>query len=153
MSTSGLDKGSLRAAVEAFARERLGCNCPDSVFAHILVEDAGSGVWRIDIGGRLLIDLAPGRNAASAHWVYERLAAGLADRDRRGMNRYRLVLGADEADQAWHAACAEGAPSALARFADDRIHLHCLPRADVEALQAVCRSALREAHGQLTADG
>lgn len=144
MPTSGPDDGSLRAAVEAFARERLGCGCPDAVFARIDVEEAVAGVWRIGIGGRLLIDVAAGAEAASEDWVRERLAAGRADRDRLGMNRYRLVLATDGRDMPGEPAPSLRAAPAAPALADDRLHLHRLPRPEVEDLLAVCRSAKAE---------
>jgi hypothetical protein len=120
-------------AFERFARETLGCQCAPEVFAR--VEDEPSplpalpGIGRrIAVGGRLLIYLvwvSDAMRAASGlgAWV----AAGLAERDGRGMNRLRLVVVLDDPSPE-AVALIESAFRGLPDL-DDRVHLHVLATA------------------------
>ncbi|MGE5154837.1 MAG: hypothetical protein ACM3ST_12590 [Bdellovibrio bacteriovorus] len=117
-------------ALERFARETLGCRCSAEVFER--VEDDRSPLpglpeigRRIAIGGRLLIYLAQAPDGVRAAervpvWVH----AGLAERDRRGMNRLRLVVLLK--DPIPTATAMESAFAGLPGL-DDRVHLHILP--------------------------
>jgi len=122
------DAPDLRTGVTAFVREHLGCGCPEEVFNSIVVthfpeELLGLGVeYLCDIGRRLLVvvcildcwpDLLP---------ELERLVdACVAQRDRGGYNRVRLVIPASDAD-----AAATSLEPEFTRVAavDDRCHLH-----------------------------
>ncbi|MFN2169156.1 MAG: hypothetical protein ACK2U9_23220, partial [Anaerolineae bacterium] len=90
---------------------------------------------RISVGDRLLIYLA---EPADADLALERIgvwvATGRAERDRRGMNRLRLVVALDGLNPATTAAM-QHAFSRLPELQlagtaakDPRIHLHCLPQ-------------------------
>ena len=133
--------GEVRPAtpeLERFARESLGCQCSAEVFAR--VEDDHSPLpglpeirRRIAVGGRLLIYLAEVRDGPrAAGRVGDWIAAGVAERDRRGMNRLRLVV-ALEAPTPVAAAAIEQTFLGL-RGLDDRVHLHVLP---AEALTGI----------------
>ena len=132
MSTSGPEAGIPGGVIEAFVRGRLGCNCPAEVFAHVEIDQRAEGC-RIAIGDRLLLDLvAAADGTADAEQIGAMLETGRRERDRRGMNRFRLVLGCAEPDM----------PSAVAgAVGDDRVHLHRLPLAEVRALIERCRGA------------
>lgn len=120
-------------ALERFARETLGCRCSAEVFER--VEDDRSPLTglpeigrRIAIGGRLLIYLAEAPDGGRAAervpvWIH----AGLAERDGRGMNRLRLVVGLDDPSPE-AAALIESAFRGLPDL-DDRVHLHVLTTA------------------------
>jgi hypothetical protein len=127
MFTSGPSQAGAIDPIEAFARERLGCNCADAVFRQIRIETAGDGCL-IDIGGRLLIELMTVGESADVGALLHR---GQQERKRRGMNRYRLVL-PDSAH-----------PDPLPPMPDERVHLHRLPSAEIRALIAHCRTRLR----------
>lgn len=119
--------------LERFARETLGCHCAPEVFARVaedLVPLPGlsAPVRRIAIGGRLLIYLIPiAEPAVAVARIKDWAAAGLAQRDRHGMNRVRLVLGLADATPAASAAIAAAFAQLPAH--DDRLHLHLLPAA------------------------
>ena len=117
--------------IEAFVRGRLGCNCPAEVFADVAVDERAEGC-RIAIGDRLLLELvAAADGTADPEQIGAMLETGRRERDRRGMNRFRLVLGCAEPDM----------PSAVAgAVGDDRVHLHRLPLAEVRALIERCRA-------------
>jgi hypothetical protein len=124
------------AVLERFAREVLGCRCEPEVFAQIEADappvTALPGIRRrIAIGGRLLIYVAeaPAGPGAAAAGIGDWIAAGLAERERRGMSRLRLVVplrrGTPEAVSA-----IEDAFAGLVGL-DDRVHLHIV---SIEAL-------------------
>lgn len=119
---------------ERFAREQLGCRCEPELFSR--VEDDPSPLpglpqirRRVSVGARLLIyfaettteDLAPER---VGDWIAAAIAAGVAERDRRGMNRLRLVVALEDPTPEYASAIAEHV-SRLPGL-DDRTHLHIL---------------------------
>ena len=125
--------------VKRFVREGLGCTCPDEVFAHLELrfapEEAEEALFQIAVGDRLLVRAY---RAASGDRAGEAVArwrdAGVAARDARGMNRFRLVLVADrpeEAERRARPAFDEG----LA--AQEKAHLHVVAPAALEGLFAV----------------
>lgn len=118
-------------ALRRFVRGTLGCGCPDEVFLKIessLLVAAPPG-WRsmsrINIGGRLLLYIAPEVPAAILEKeLANLLRSGVADRDTHGNNRLRLVVGCDDEEirrRHWD----EWLRSLLPE--DDRVHLHLLP--------------------------
>lgn len=131
----GLDEVETRPATPAFerlARDLLGCGCDAAVFAQVQDDPtpvAGlPGVRRrVAVGGRLLIYVAEALVGAQAaaealpNWV----VAGLAERERRGMNRLRLVVLVERCTPESVAAI-DTAFTALKRL-DERVHLHILP--------------------------
>ena len=126
--------------LERFARETLGCNCAPEVFRQVATDLAtlpglSAPVSRISIGGRLLIYLIPLNGPAPAlERIGDWAAAGLAERERRGMNRVRLVLGLPQVNPAETAAI----HAAFAQFqaGDDRLHLHLLSAASLAGVLA-----------------
>lgn len=128
---------SANPALERFAREVLGCQCAPAVFEQI--EDSQvrlpglrEPARRIAFGGRLLVYLVPTLDPADAAHIGDWVAAGVADRDRCGMNRLRLVLGCDAVPPA----ATRAIQSAFARAADhdDRAHLHLIPATALAAV-------------------
>lgn len=120
--------------IKRFVQQGLGCNCPESVFENIRCEvggDDGPEMQRILIGERLLVLLLDAdRQGDLAGAVRDAVRAGVAERDRNGWNRVRLVLrGASPID--WRGP-AEAAFNATAP--DDRTHLHLVDAAATTAL-------------------
>ena len=112
--------------VEAFAREVLGCQCPAEVFARVRVDEAvamGDVVLRdrITVGDRLLIYVVEGERFANHGHVVELCRRGAAERDARGLNRFRLVLAGDGVAAGAEDATVDGLP-------DDRCHVHRVSR-------------------------
>ena len=121
--------------MRVFVRQVLGCGCPDEVLRTIRRSMAGEGAnerayERVDLGGRLLLYLLQAvepRNDPGQLAVL--LRAGIADRDRHGFNRFRLVVPAVEAQRA------DGIADATLTevpTADDKVHVHvvdasCMP--------------------------
>jgi len=115
-------------ALRAFVRQTLGCSCPEDVFQTVdraaLVTAEGVPVTRLVIGGRLLIYLAA--ETGDAARLAGLVAAGRLDRDRSGLNRFRLVVGPPA--EAGGMALLEAA-FRVAAGADAKAHLHCVPAA------------------------
>jgi hypothetical protein len=130
-------------ALERFARETLGCHCAPEVFSR--VEEDTSPLpglpeirRRIAVGGRLLIYLAEVPDGATARQrIGAWLGAGRVERDRRGMNRLRLVVALG--DSTPETVAAIQALFAALPGLDDRVHLHLLP---AEALAVLLRPSL-----------
>lgn len=118
-----------------FVRTTLGCECPDEVLrniecvpAFVLPETDARGT-RIDVGGRLLIYVVAIDEASyTGSIVPAAIETGIFDRDRRGFNRFRLVIAARVPD--------EIEDSARRIFdtchcPDARVHLHVVAATDV----------------------
>lgn len=123
-----------RGRIERFVRDSLGCTCPTEVFSRIEDESLPATryrpqIRRIAIGGRLLVYLVDdadesGSRAQLASIVRE----GIEERERLGMNRFRLVLATENPDRV--------ASAASVRFdqlpeRDDKAHLHVIPRSEL----------------------
>ena len=116
------------SALARFVRDVLGCACPEEVLRSItddrgrLIPGVDVKVTRLDVGGRLLVYVVPApapRKLRSA--VAAAVEAGIAERDRRAFNRFRLVLTTDTP-----AAFEQPARDAFAACGviDERVHLH-----------------------------
>jgi len=109
-------------------RDVLGCACPDEVLRSIAVERGrlipglDAEVTQLDVGGRLLVYVVAAAASQPLPTVISAAVdAGVSERDRRGFNRFRLVLAADSP-----AALERPARDALAACErrDERVHLH-----------------------------
>jgi hypothetical protein len=120
-------------ALRAFVRDTLGCSCPEVVFDAVartdLVVDGQAAGTRLVIGDRLLVYVALGEVEARA--IDALAAVGLRDRDRHGLNRFRLVIGVP----------AGAAPSgdlqdvfSAAVAGDPKAHLHFVSEVACEAV-------------------
>lgn len=124
--------GELAAFARRFVREGLGCSCPEEVLDRIGIDAGDPALTRLRVGGRLLVHLiACPAWADPAPILPRRLAAGVAERDAGGFNRFRLVLATEEP--------ARLRPAAEAAFAslgmDARTHLHVVTLAEAALLK------------------
>ncbi|MBN2139869.1 MAG: hypothetical protein PHV85_02815 [Desulfovibrionaceae bacterium] len=115
-----------------FAREVLGCGCPEEVFGRVeCVFEGRLGepeprLRRITIGDRLLIHVRQVEGPIqAAALIPDMVRQGLAERNAKGLNRFRAVLLADIEPEAVMAA-AQQAFEALSET-DDKVHVHVLP--------------------------
>jgi hypothetical protein len=120
--------------IERFVRDTLGCSCPDGVFDKIVCRPAESArETHIEIGGRLLVYLI---DADGDHGCFDQMEAalrrGVSERNRRGFNRFRLVLGTSRPDDGTRAAAEEAFRNSPHR--DERVHLHVVDAAAVSSL-------------------
>lgn len=124
-----MDPGD-KNAIECFVRDTLGCQCPDEVFRHVAVGPlslpVGDGTGRrLVVGDRLLIHIIAASERPDHSLRIEELAReGRDERDRRGYNRFRLVI-AMPAEASEKAALEKRFTRALKY--DERAHLHVLP--------------------------
>jgi hypothetical protein len=118
-----------RQSIEHFVRTTLGCQCPDEVFESIAIEraptpDTALPCTRLVIGDRLLIYIHETQSARATTAAVSRLAKqGLAERDAKQYNRYRLVLASAHPTQVLDDA---GTSFASVAGTDERAHLHVL---------------------------
>ena len=115
--------------MQHFIRSTLGCGCPEEILQWIEcsrslpVPEHDLLLTRIDVGGRLLVYVVEGEEAPemAANALPALMAAGIAERERSGFNRLRLVVASEDPDAIRPVAervFAESAPR------DGNIHLH-----------------------------
>lgn len=117
------------SSLQHFVRGTLGCKCPDEVFESIAVDrvDESTGVrehTRLVVGNRLLIYVLAAEPGRRTHSFVSRLtSAGVAERDARGLNRFRIVVASSQPTQ-----LLEDAKAAFddAAGRDDHAHLHVI---------------------------
>lgn len=120
--------------IKHFVQEILGCSCPEEVFNEIVSRKAGHGIWeqKVTVGGRLLIYIMNMDGKSDLQGVINAaLQEGVAERDKKRLNRFRLVL-VTPGPQELHglAECA----FERSEYADEKTHLHVVRESDVEGL-------------------
>ncbi len=109
-------------------RRRLGCQCPEEVFDHYQVQYINCGdipVVQLIMGRKLLIRMvdAP-RLTGAVEPLSELLDQGRRERDRRRLNRFRLVVTGPLP------ALTPTETDALQPFLGERVHLHIMAGLD-----------------------
>lgn len=120
--------------IKQFVQETLGCTCPEEVFKKIEYENACNefGHKRICVGDRLLIYIVFAEESARIEdLINTGLKLGVEERNRKGLNRFRLVLASENLNQL--TAEAKQVFNASA-YVDDKTHLHMLTPSDIEKL-------------------
>jgi hypothetical protein len=120
-----------RLEVRRFVRATLGCQCPEEVFRtverthDVELRDGTRVRTRLNIGNRLLVYVVEADDAEFAReHVASIAAAGRAERDGGGFNRFRLVLASDDDEVAG----AAGKAYRGLEHVDGRMHLHVIAR-------------------------
>ena len=118
----------MKNTIKKFVKETLGCSCPDEVFEHIELErdiNLDNGILlnaKINIGNRLLVYVMEvnqkGFLQENLHIV---VSIGKEERDKRGFNRFRLVLSGEKIDEFEQAAYSIFNGLAMK---DEKMHLH-----------------------------
>lgn len=121
--------------VKAFVRQTLGCMCPDEVFEYI---DCQHNVKldgdlllnsKINVGNRLLIYVI---EANDPDFIKNSLSTlislGKNERDKRGFNRFRLVIVTDKMSEIKHIAQKIFEDSG---HKDEKVHLHVVSRNEI----------------------
>ena len=118
--------------IKHFVRHTLGCTCPEEVFRSIDVRTAirlGNFITldsAIIIGNRLLVYIA---EAGSSGCIEEHLpvllAAGIQEREEKGLNRFRLVLAANAPEEIRLLAVRQFEEL---RGHDEKVHLHVIEK-------------------------
>lgn len=94
-----------RKSIKRFVQETLGCGCAEEVFDIIECDENVGSVpdvvikYKINIGNRLLIyALDPDDEDVTADLVKSLAMAGQGERNKRGFNRFRLVIAMENPD-------------------------------------------------------
>ena len=118
--------------IKRFVQEILGCSCPEEVFNNIDYQIQGDSISerKVTVGDRLLIYIINMNGTSSIQGViHSALEQGVEERDKKGFNRFRLVL---------VASCPDGLRSSAERafdssgYTDEKTHLHIVNQSDVE---------------------
>lgn len=120
--------------IKRFIQEILGCTCPEEVFYKIDYREESDDIpgRKVIVGDRLLIYIiSTCRESGVQGVVNSALKKGVEERDKKGLNRFRLVLVASRPDElrspAGHAFESSG-------YTDDKTHLHVVNESDVQSL-------------------
>lgn len=118
--------------IKHFVQVTLGCTCPEEVFrtVDVRMNVQLNSFIALDcvliVGNRLLIYIA---DAGTEGCVEEHLpilvSRGKEERDEKGLNRFRLVLVADEPDEVRRFT---ERPFEELRGSDEKVHLHVINR-------------------------
>lgn len=120
--------------IKRFVQEILGCSCPEEVFNNIDYQKESDGISgrKVTVGDRLLIYIINMERKSSIQGVINSaLHQGVEERERRGLNRFRLVLVTSSPDElrssAEHAFDNSG-------YTDKKTYLHIVNESDVDSL-------------------
>jgi hypothetical protein len=119
--------------IKVFARETLGCGCPEEIFQYINCQsnvrvDDIPLMGKVNIGNRLLIYIVEISDINSIKRVLPFLIGrGMKERDGSNFNRFRLVLASDNADGIRQAA--ESIFGDIDK--DEKVHLHIIPKKNI----------------------
>ena len=120
--------------IKRFVQETLGCSCPEEVFNNIDYQKESDGKLgrKITVGDRLLIYIITmDRKSNIQEVINSALEQGIEERERKGFNRFRLVIVASHPDElrstADHAFDSSG-------YTDEKTHLHIVNESDVDCL-------------------
>jgi len=119
--------------IKHFVQEILGCSCPEEVFNKIDYQKESDDILgrKVNVGDRLLIYIITMDSKPNIQRVIKSaLEQGVEEREKKGFNRFRLVLVASHPDElrssAEHAFDSSGC-------ADEKTHLHVVNESDVES--------------------
>ena len=119
--------------IKRFVQETLGCSCPEEVFNNIDYQKECDGISgsKVTVGGRLLIYIITVDGKSNIQGVVNSaLERGVAERDKKGFNRFRLVLVASRPDELRSPAERAFNDSG---YKNEKTHLHVVNERDVES--------------------
>ena len=120
--------------IKRFVQETLGCSCPEEVFNKIDYQKESDGILgrKVNVGDRLLIYIITMDRKCSIQGVINSaLEQGVEEREKKGFNRFRLVLVDSRPDEL--RSSAEHAFDS-SEYTDEKTHLHIVNESDVEHL-------------------
>ena len=123
--------------IKRFVQETLGCSCPEEVFNKIEFrkECDDIPVSKVILGDRLLIYIITMDDKSGIQEVIDTaVEKGVEERDRRGLNRFRLVLVTSSPDELRSPAEKIFADS---EYANEKTHLHVVSESDVEGFDPI----------------
>ena len=119
--------------IKRFVQETLGCSCPEEVFNTIDYQKESDDISgrKINVGDRLLIYIITMDGKSKIQGVINSaLERGVVERDKKGFNRFRLVLVASRPDEL--RSSAERAFDSSG-YTDEKTHIHVVNESDVES--------------------
>ena len=117
--------------IKRFIQKTLGCSCPEEVFNRIDYRKDCDGVAgsKINVGDRLLIYIINVDGKSSIQEVVNpAMERGVEERDKKGFNRFRLVLVASSPDELRSPAEQAFIDSG---YKNEKTHLHVVNESDV----------------------
>jgi len=117
--------------IKRFVQETLGCSCPEEVFNKIDYQKECDGILgrKVIVGDRLLIYIITMDDKSNIQGVINSaLEQGVEERDKKGLNRFRLVLATSHPDEL--RSLAERAFDSSG-CTDNKTHLHIVNESDV----------------------
>jgi hypothetical protein len=120
--------------IKRFVQETLGCSCPEEVFNKIDYQKESEDILgiKVTVGDRLLIYLVTvDRKTNIQGIINSALERGVEEREKKGLNRFRLVLVTSRPDEI--RSLAESAFDSSG-FTDEKAHLHIVNESDVKNL-------------------
>ncbi len=118
----------MKNTIKKFIKETLGCNCPDEVFEHIELErniNLNNDILinaKINIGNRLLVYVMEvNKKSFLQNNLHAAVSFGKEERDKRGFNKFRLVLSGERIEEFEQAAYTIFNGLAVK---DEKMHLH-----------------------------
>ena len=118
-------------AIKRFVQETLGCSCPEEVFNTINYQKACEAISgsKINVGDRLLIYIITMDGKSDAQGIIKSaMARGVEEREKKGLNRFRLVLVTSRPDELRGSAEQAFNDSG---FTNENTHLHVVSESDV----------------------
>ncbi|MGB5473121.1 MAG: hypothetical protein WBQ78_06565 [Gammaproteobacteria bacterium] len=119
--------------IKRFVQETLGCSCPEEVFNKIDYQKECDGILgrKVTVGDRLLIYIITMDGKSNIQGVINSaLERGVEERDKKGLNRFRLVLVTSRPDELRSSAEQAFNDSA---YTNEKTHLHVVNESDVES--------------------
>jgi hypothetical protein len=119
--------------IKRFVQETLGCSCPEEVFNTIDYQKESDDISgrKVTVGDRLLIYIINMERKYNIQGVINSaLQQGVEERERRVLNRFRLVLVTSCPDEL--RSSAERAFDSSG-YTDEKTHLHVVNESDVES--------------------
>lgn len=119
-----------KSCAVSLVRDLLGCGCPEEVFEHYHIQPYTSGsipMVQLIMGDRLLVRIVDAaKSGAAEETVMNLLEEGLKERERRKLNRFRLVMVGT-----FSPSKTRGLED-LTEAMDPKVHLHVLPRLELD---------------------
>ncbi|MGB5440426.1 MAG: hypothetical protein WBN57_04120 [Gammaproteobacteria bacterium] len=122
----------IHSKIKRFVQETLGCSCPEEVFNKIDYQEDNEGLSgrKITIGDRLLIYIiSVDKESGIQKVINSALERGVEERDKKGFNRFRLVLVASHPSELRSSVDRAFDGSA---YTDEKTHIHVVSESDVE---------------------
>ena len=120
--------------IKRFVQKTLGCTCPEEVFSKIDYQEECGDIYgsKVNVGDRLLIYIITVEAGSDIQEVINpAVERGVEERDKKGYNRFRLVLVASNPDELRSPAEQAFIDSG---YKNEKTHLHVVSESDVKGI-------------------